>query len=290
MDVMIIIAIAAMLLSALLIYGYCSNYFLRSETYEIVSSGEKEVPIKILMLADLHGNRFGTENKRLIEKIKEQRPDIICMAGDMTVKNGRGVDSCLDLCKELLALCPVYYSLGNHEIRMACYKEYISKLKEIGVFLLDNSCQEIYIKGKRISIYGLNIEEYYYHKFWQKREFSVRILRESLGDPKPGSYTVLLAHNPEYFETYCEWGANLILSGHVHGGIARLPFLGGVIDPSFRIFPKYDAGMFRSGKSIMVLSRGLGTHHIRFRFFNRPEISVILIFGTENKGTHVNGT
>lgn len=277
MDVMMIGVIAAALVLVLLAYGYCSNYFLKLETYEAVSGDEKGTPLKILMLADLHGSRFGSQNKRLIQKIKEQRPDIICMAGDMTVKNGKGTDSCLDLCMELLTLCPVYYAPGNHEIRMACYEEYMSRLRKAGVFVLDNSCTEIYMRGKRISIYGLNMEEYYYHKFWEKREISSGMLRKDLGDPKPGNYTILLAHNPEYFETYCEWGADLILSGHVHGGIARLPFVGGVIDPSFRIFPKYDAGMFRSGSSVMVLSRGLGTHHIRFRFFNRPEISLITV-------------
>ena len=70
-----------------------------------------------------------------------------------------------------------------------------------------------------------------------------------------------------------------MLSGHVHGGIARLPWIGGVISPSLRLFPKYDAGKFREQNGTMILSRGLGTHHIRLRFFNIPEISVIVLRG-----------
>ncbi len=100
-------------------------------------------------------------------------------------------------------------------------------------------------------------------------------MEQYLGAAGKDCFNILLAHNPEYFKEYQEWGADLVMSGHVHGGIARLPLLGGVIAPSLQLFPAYDAGLFQRGKSHMVLTRGLGTHHIRLRFFNIPEISVI---------------
>ena len=101
-------------------------------------------------------------------------------------------------------------------------------------------------------------------------------LTEILGRRPEGLYTVLLAHNPDYFPRYAGWGADLTLSGHVHGGVARVPFWGkGVISPGYRLFPKYDGGIFREGQAVMVLSRGLGMHTIPIRLFNPGELWVI---------------
>lgn len=95
---------------------------------------------------------------------------------------------------------------------------------------------------------------------------------ESLIGEKTNIYTILVAHNPEYFDDYAEWGANLVLSGHIHGGMVRLPYLGGVISPKVRLFPEYDAGLFEKNGSYMILSRGLGMHTIPVRINNRAEL------------------
>lgn len=272
----ILILCTAIIIAILLIYGFTSNYFLRAEQYNChVFGKDSEAPLKIVMLADLHGGTFGRKNERLIAKIKEEEPDLICIAGDMTVKNGKGTDICLSLCRNLLLTAPVYYAMGNHEIRMDCYDTYVEALRKAGVCVLDNEQKTVTCQGHKLCITGLNLDEYFYHKFWQKRENSAEIIGQYVGEPEPGVFQILLAHNPEYMEAYRQWGADLIFSGHVHGGIARLPLLGGVIDPSLRIFPKYDAGIFQKENTTMILSRGLGTHHIRLRFFNLPEISVI---------------
>lgn len=265
---------AAVLIILLLVYGYLSNGMLAVEHYPLSVWGDGE-PVKIVMLADLHGSSFGPGNRRLIQKIQRESPDIICMAGDLTVKNGKGTDSCLALCKELLKMCPVYYAPGNHEIRMESYEHFIRELKKAGVVWLDNAHHDLVIRSRRIRVYGLNLEEELYHKFWKKMEFDSDRMEQYLGAAGKECFNLLLAHNPEYFKEYQEWGADLVLSGHVHGGIARLPLLGGVIAPSLQLFPAYDAGLFQRGKSQMVLTRGLGTHHIRLRFFNTPEVSVI---------------
>ena len=95
-------------------------------------------------------------------------------------------------------------------------------------------------------------------------------------------YQILIAHNPIYFKNYADWGADLALSGHVHGGIIRLPLLGGVISPAIALFPKYDAGKYEKDGSTMILSRGLGTHTIHVRMFNPGEVSVIKLRGKKN--------
>ena len=106
-------------------------------------------------------------------------------------------------------------------------------------------------------------------------------LQTVLPEKTPGMYTVLLAHNPDYFERYREWGADLVLSGHVHGGVMRLPFFGGVIGTNFRLFPKYDGGLFREDGATMIVSRGLGAHTIPLRIWNPAELVEIVIRKTE---------
>lgn len=289
---MYIAVIGITALALLFAYGYCLNFFLKKEYYSILipgcrengsvkktkgsdSSHMEQKPVRIILLADLHGASFGKENGRLLDQIRELCPDLICIAGDMTVKDGRGAETGLALCRELLTVCPVYYAMGNHEIQMPCYEEYCSELRKMGVSLLDNECREHFIYGRRLVVYGWNTPKHYFHKFWQRRELPLEELREQLGAPDEDAYRILLAHNPEYLCAYHAWGADLVFSGHVHGGIARFPFLGGIIDPALRLFPQYDAGMYQEGSTAMVVSRGLGTHHIRLRFFNIPEISVI---------------
>ncbi len=279
----LLLNIFIVLFVVLLVYGFVLNYTLTVEHYQFIGNtsevqgkeNKKEKPIRIVMLADLHGSVYGKENKRLVGKIRQLNPDIICMAGDMTVKNGKGIESCKALCQKLLEIAPIYYVPGNHEIRMEERQQYEKDLRQLGVCLLDNTKVMVEVREKQFYIYGLNLPEEWYHKFWEKCEITQDDITKQIGEAQEDKYNLLLAHNPEYFSNYCKWGADLVFSGHVHGGIAKLPVLGGVIDPSLRIFPPYDSGVYREGTARMVLTRGLGTHHIRFRFFNVPEISCI---------------
>ncbi|SHH94836.1 metallophosphoesterase [Clostridium grantii] len=88
---------------------------------------------------------------------------------------------------------------------------------------------------------------------------------------------ILLVHNPKYFEKYSNWGADLIFSGHVHGGIIRLPYLGGLLSPDRRFFPKYDNGVYENNGNKMIVSRGLGNSHLNLRINNKPELIVVTL-------------
>lgn len=269
-----IVIICIVLLAVLfLLYGYLLNFSLKTEYYEIVSAKVRE-DTTIVLLTDLHACQHGRGNIRLIREIERISPGFICVAGDMTVKNASHTHRVLSFFTKLSEKYPVYYAPGNHEIRMPGYEMYRQRIKEMGVHYLEN---ETYMAEHGIAVTGLDLPEYWYHKCWQKREFSESILTGLLGDCPGREYHILLAHNPEYFPFYASWGADLTLSGHIHGGIARLPVAGGVIAPSLRLFPRYDAGLFDQEGRKMVISRGLGLHHIKLRFFNRPEISEIHI-------------
>ena len=91
------------------------------------------------------------------------------------------------------------------------------------------------------------------------------------------SYNIVLSHRPEQFDAYVSCKADLVFTGHVHGGQFRLPFIGGLYAPGQGLFPKYDAGIFESDITKMIVSRGIGNSAFPFRLFNRPEIVVVTL-------------
>ncbi len=240
---------------------------------------------RAVVLADLHNKQYGKDNTLLLQEIDNCKPDAIWIAGDIpTATPGKRLDAALSFMEKLAKKYPIFYGNGNHEHRMQLYpetygemgREYEEGLQKIGVVPLVNARREI--DESNIMVYGVQIDREYYQRFIplnMKKEY----LDNVLGQAKPEVFTVLLAHNPDYFETYARWGADLVLSGHVHGGMVRIPGWKGVISPSVRLFPKYDGGRFEIGDSTMILSRGLGMHTIPIRLFNPAEVVVVELEG-----------
>ena len=260
----------------MLLYGYLSHHHLVTTRYTVAT--EKHVnEHSFVLLSDLHCCKHGRDNIKLINRVRNISPDYIFIPGDMVTKHmhvsDERVKQVLKLLSELVKICPVYYSPGNHEIRMYDdYDAYKEELKKIGIIYLENSYANL--KDDNIRIYGLGLPlAQYRSKAHISKDDVGAFLHEECADEN--KYTILLAHDPRYFKAYVGWGADLTLSGHVHGGIIRLPFVGGVISPYLRLFPKYDAGEFKEDDKTMLIGRGLGTHHVKFRFFNPPEIVVI---------------
>lgn len=259
---------------------YDSNRFV-IKTYTATDERIKRY-CKAVVLSDLHNKCYGKDNEKLLAAIRGQEPDFILIAGDILTAGPReSEEPALRLLRSLTKEYAVYYANGNHEHRMKLYPEtfgdrgrkYEEALREMGVVLLVNSHVELPEYG--ISVYGSEIDKLYYKRFStvaMKQEYLTSIL----GQAPESMYTVLLAHNPDYFPQYAAWGADLTLSGHIHGGVVRVPFWGkGIIAPSWHLFPKYDGGIFREGNAVMVLSRGLGMHTIPVRMFNPAELWVV---------------
>lgn len=240
--------------------------------------------ITFVLLADLHNQVYGPGNERLLSAIEAQKPDAVLVAGDMLISHtGASFAPALELFQNIRKRhYPVFYANGNHEYRMRIYpevygemyQEYAAGLRACGVRLLENEKAVFEKEGARFSIYGFELDRRYYRKFHQEPFHREEILK-ALGDPDPDRYNILLAHNPVYFDDYAGWGADLTLSGHLHGGIVRIPGIGGVITPQARLFPKYDAGHFQKNGRDLIVSRGLGTHTVNLRIFNPAELSVI---------------
>lgn len=253
--------------------------------YQLYSNKIKEEH-KFVFLSDLHNKTYGEKNEKLLKSIDKLNPEAVLIAGDiLTAKPGRSYEVALELIKNLALKYPVYYGMGNHESRLFLYpevygqmgKNYESDLKKVQVEFLRNISLEC---KDNIRITGLDMKREYYQRF-KKKPMDNSYLTETLGKVKEEEYEILLAHNPDYFEEYARWGADLVLSGHVHGGMLILPIVGGVISPACKLFPKYDGGLFKKGKSTMILSRGLGMHTIPIRIFNPGEL-ILLKLSPEN--------
>lgn len=250
--------------------------------YELNSTKIKS-PYHFVVLSDLHDKAFGHQNKKLLAAIDKIKPEAVYIAGDMiTALPGRQFDDTIAFLKSLSEKYPVYYGSGNHEYRMRINtekygnmsSEYEEKIRNMGIVRLYTGSTVSHRKD--VKVYGLEIDRMYYRK-WKMPKMPVDYTLQKIGKAEQDCFTILLAHNPEYFDNYAKSGVDLVLSGHVHGGVARIPFFGGVISPKFRLFPKYDGGLFVKNKTTMILSRGLGCHTIPVRFLNPGELIEVFV-------------
>lgn len=244
--------------------------------------------IKIVHLSDLHSRDFGKNNLRLMFKIAKECPDIIVMTGDMINGEKEDIYNLEKILKTIISKLnnvKIYYIIGNRELKLK--KEEYCELKSIlnknNVVLLENSNNTL---GENICIYGVNhykldIEEYYskFSEYISKKNIeSNKNIENITGALDKRKYNILLIHDPKDFNEYSKCGFDLILAGHIHGGVIRLPIINkGVLSPERKIFPKYDSGIYEDNQSYMCVSRGLGYGTIPFRIFNRPEIISVKI-------------
>lgn len=272
-------AVIAVVCICLAVAVWDSNRFV-TITHEI-KSDKITKPCRLVLLADLHNKSFGKGNKRLLAAIDAASPDGVLVAGDMlTAIRGADYSHALSLMEKLSAGYRIYYGMGNHEYRLGRYPDdypgmyegYMSGLRQAGIEPLLN--ETVYLPECNIAICGAQIDRAYFRHF-RRKPMEASYLPGLLGTPDGEKFQLLIAHNPVYFDAYARWGADLVVSGHVHGGIVRLPVLGGVLSPAMTLFPKYDGGVFTENNSTMILSRGLSSHTPPVRIFNPGELIVI---------------
>ena len=242
--------------------------------------------VRFAVIADLHGVEFGPANKRLLETIDKYRPDGILIAGDMIIRNDPiSMKTATTFLKKLAAQYPVYYALGNHEYKLyrsnpeenemaEDYREYESRLKAAEVHILHNESCRLKVGKNNIVIHGLEIPLIYYKKPFSPKLYTEEV-RELIGEPAKDSLNILLAHSPKYGNAYFDWGADLILSGHYHGGIIRFGHRRGLLSPQLRQFPKFCCGDFHRGSQHMLVSAGAGEHTIPIRIHNPRELLIV---------------
>ena len=238
-------------------------------------------PFCAAVLADLHNRVYGMDVDRVADAVRSCGCDLVLSAGDLVVmKAGHfATDKALELVRMLAADYPVYTANGNHETRMKRlfpeeYDKYTQKLASLGAVNLVNESIQTRICSVPFNIAGLELERAYFHGSVRK-VLDTQSVTDRVGERQADAFNILLAHHPRYFDAYAGWGADLALSGHLHGGIVRLPVIGGVISPDPCLFPHYDHGRYTKGRSSMIVSAGLGTHTINLRINNPAELVLI---------------
>lgn len=264
-----------------------------TEKYRIASEKIHGQGKTIVFLTDLHNKEFGEENSRLLETVRKVKPDAVLFGGDgMVAKRGNSdVRIPLALLTELAKEFPVYCGNGNHESRMLwkseiygeTYENYRTALENAGIRYLANEAADL---DSDIRIYGLDLPKSAYLP--RSGEIPEGLLKETLGEPDPEKFCLLLAHSPLFFEEYAAWGADLTLSGHFHGGTIRLPLVGGVMTPQYQFFYPRCAGYFElpgkeREKGRMIVGRGLGTHSINIRLNDKPQVVVVRLCGADTQ-------
>lgn len=264
-----------------------------TEEYWIASEKIHGQGKTIVFLTDLHNKEFGEENSRLLETVQKVKPDAVLFGGDgMVAKRGNSdVRIPLALLTELAKEFSVYCGNGNHESRMIwkseiygeTYENYRTALENAGIRYLSNEAADL---DSDIRIYGLDLPKSAYLP--RSGEIPEGLLKETLGEPDPEKFCLLLAHSPLFFEEYAAWGADLTLSGHFHGGTIRLPLVGGVMTPQYQFFYPRCAGYFElpgkgREKSRMIVGRGLGTHSINIRLNDKPQVVVVRLCGADTQ-------
>ena len=230
-----------------------------------VTVTEENLPIsfhgyRIAHVSDLHNSHLW---KQTVEHLKKAEPDIICITGDIVDFSRTDVDTALAFSAEAVKIAPCYYITGNHELVLerADYEKLISGLENLGVEVLEDEAVILERGDEQLRLVGVG---------WGSVAYQGQLSEYD-------GYSMLLAHGPESFENYAQAGFDLVLSGHAHGGQFRLPFLGGLYAPGQGILPKYDSGVYSSGNTDMVVSRGIGNSVIPVRFNNRPEVIIITL-------------
>ncbi|MBQ7679168.1 MAG: metallophosphoesterase [Butyrivibrio sp.] len=291
---MIIIIILLFLISVVLLISWhdTTHFVTHTHTLQVPRLSS---PTTICLLSDLHDQIYAPDNNPLIQAVRDAQPDCIVIAGDLLTAHRSPAhlrpDRAVSLVRSLCQIAPVYIAEGNHEHKLRTYtdrygdfyEKYTQRLREAGAQLLLDGNTLLTDSG--IRMFGLDADETFFCKFI-RTPMPQDYLNRMLGRPDPDHLNLLVAHHPWYFPEYAAWGADLVLSGHVHGGIVRLPYIGGVISPAFRLFPKYSGGCYRLQNAQLVVSCGLGSHTIRFRLFNPGELVVLHLTGIPSEAGH----
>ena len=258
-----VITLLLMIIVLILLLGFGNKHL----TVTYYNYSNSKIPqtfdgYRIVQISDLHNASFGKDNRKLLKKIENLQSDVIFLTGDIVDANHTDVEVALSFVKEVVNISEVYYITGNHEnwLDESTKTNLISQMQSYGVKCLANEVATITRDGEDITVIGLNDEN-----------LADATLANIVAENDSDALSILLAHEPQYMDYYAG-KADLIFSGHAHGGQVRLLFIGGMVAPDQGFFPKYTEGEHVTGSSTMIISRGLGNSIIPLRIGNPPEI------------------
>lgn len=265
--------IAAGLLLFLFFYWQNNGLVITAYEYADAKITPELAGFRILQISDLHSKNF---RGRLTKKIREQKPDIIVITGDLIDSYDRDIATASKLIADILSIAPVYFVPGNHENNNSrLYSQLAAFLAVSGVTVLEDSSCKISEKG--LNIIGIADPAFSDSAFYDEGAVMTAMQQATENNSEEDMFNLLLAHRPDYFDLYSQCNVDLVFCGHAHGGQVRLPFVGGLVAPGQGLFPEYTSGIHKKNDTSMVISRGLGNSILPLRIFNRPEIVVVTL-------------
>lgn len=253
-------------------FVYWQNFTLQVEPVELFfeSLPPQFDGLRVAELSDLHGRSFGENNVRLLRTLQKARPDMICICGDLFDEK-TDLTMLEPLLTGLTDIAPVYYVTGNHEWQVKNLREILRKMRAWGVTVLENEGRVLSRGGAEMVVAGVHDPCGPYDM--KTPAALVRELRSAQGN----DFILMLSHRNDELAMWSQLGVQLVLSGHCHGGVVRLPFVGGVFGTRRELFPEYDAGVYRQDGTTLFVSRGLGYTNVHFRLFNRPHVPIMIL-------------
>ena len=229
--------------------------------------------MRLLLITDLHSCLYGEGQKTLVRAIEAERPDALMFVGDIA-DDKMPRENTQVLLEAVARRYPCFYVTGNHEYWSGDADGIKRLFRRCGVKVLEGEHATLAVRGQKLAVCGVDDPV--------SRRFTRQLTAAARG-AKADSYSVLLSHRPELFARYLPHGFDLVLSGHAHGGLWRIPgLLDGFVAPNQGFFPQYTSGTYEDGATTMVVSRGLARESTRLpRFFNRVELVVVDILPTE---------
>ncbi len=259
-----------LILLLLAAFFYWQNFSVQTETLTVKCDGlpTRFDGLRIVQLSDLHGRSFGEDNAKLLASVTEAAPDLICITGDL-FNTAQQVQQLTPFLRTLCEIAPTYYVTGNHEWQVEDLRSLLAQMEALGVHVLRNEYVHL---GDDLVIAGVDDPCGPYDQ--KTPEQLVSEIRAEVGEE---CFVVMLDHRNDRLARWAELGVDLVLSGHCHGGVVRLPYVGGLFGTKRELFPDYDAGLYRHGRTQLYVSRGLGYSRVHLRLFNRPHLPVLIL-------------
>ena len=266
----VLLVLTALLAAGFLLWGNCS---LQTTETALVSPALPPAfdGLRIVELADLHGRVFGRGSRRLLAAVRRAEPDLICIDGDLFDEH-TDLAMLPPLLRGLCAIAPVYYVTGNHEWRVPGLRGILAQMRACGVTVLQDDWRVLRRGEDALVLAGTDDP-----CGPAERKPPAELIADIRAEAGEAAFLLLLTHRNDQLPQWSALGVQAVLAGHCHGGVVRLPFVGGLFGTDRRLFPAWDAGLYRQGETALYVSRGLGYTNVHFRLFNRPEVAVIVL-------------
>lgn len=266
----VLLVLTALLAAGFLLWGNCS---LQTTETALVSPALPPAfdGLRIVELADLHGRVFGRGSSRLLAAVRRAEPDLICIDGDLFDEH-TDLAMLPPLLRGLCAIAPVYYVTGNHEWRVPGLRGILAQMRTCGVTVLQDDWRVLRRGEDALIVAGTDDP-----CGPAERKTPAELIADIRAEAGEAAFLLLLTHRNDQLPQWSALGVQAVLAGHCHGGVVRLPFVGGLFGTDRRLFPAWDAGLYRQGETALYVSRGLGYTNVHFRLFNRPEVAVIVL-------------